>query len=243
MRETNLLSALLTQGGIRHSSAIEYILLRIAAFFRRQPEEIFSVTDTHLLLKNLEKNYPGFMSDAFQKEGLDLSKLTELVQELIKESVNVADFRRVIEAVALYHASHKTLVSDGEEIDIHHLASFVRVQWRRRLLAQSLDSDRHLKVFTLAQGIEELFDQAPLESTVAVLPLEPEALELLLAGFQTSVAPVIRNGAVPVAILCRGEIRPKVNILLRNMGFSGKVFSYDELDPSVEIEQVGVWSI
>jgi type III secretion protein V len=243
LRETPLLSSLLSQAGISYYSAIEYPLLRTAAFFRRQPEEVFSVTDTHALMKVLEKNYPGFMGDAFQKDGIDLSKLTELIQELIKEGVNVSDFRRVIEVVALYHASHKALVSDGEEIDIHHLASFVRVQWRRRLMAQSLDSLRHLKVFTLAQSVEEVFDQAPLESTAAVLPLEPESLEMLLVGFQSSVAPVIRNGAAPVSILCRAEIRPKVNILLRNMGFGVKVFSYDELDPSVEIEQVGVWSV
>jgi type III secretion protein V len=228
---------------IRTFDFMEFILLKVACFFSRHPEEAVSIADTHHLLKMLDKRFPGLVNEALNKNLVDVSRLTEIAQELVRDGLGIRDFKQVVEVVSAYCSHHRTMLSNGEEFDRNHLISFVRVQRKRHLLRAFLSHRRSLKVFTLSSEVEAVFEQVPVESPFVPLAIEPETLEKLLISLRRILEPVRTIGLLPVSILCSNEIRSRVSTFLRGTDSIFQAISFDELDPSLEIEQIGTWKI
>jgi type III secretory pathway component EscV len=227
---------------VRYLDAVQYILLKAAVFYAEHPEEAVSIADTHHLLKQLDVKFPGLVAEALNRDLIDVSRLTEVAQELVRDGIGIKDFKSVIEAVSAYCSHHRIVLANGEDFDRDHLISFIRVQRKRHLLRNYLSYRRTLKVFVLSPNVEETFEQIPLDSHFAPLALESAVLESLMLGLNRILEPTRLAGILPISVLCRGELRSRVSSFLRGTESSTRVLSYEELDPGIDIEQVGVWT-
>jgi flagellar biosynthesis component FlhA len=75
------------------------------------------------------------------------------------------------------------------------------------------------------------------------LAIEGSILEALSSGLLEVLKPALDLGVVPVAILCSTEIREKVLYFVGATARSLFVLSFEELDPSVPVEQIGTWRL
>ena len=96
---------------------------------------------------------------------------------------------------------------------------------------------------SLLNQIEELFEGIAPAGGAVSLALEPETFDVLLNGLQSMVQPLIRRGLLPVSILCRTEVRQAVSGFLRGISGPIGVITFEELDPQISVEQVGIWTM
>jgi type III secretion protein V len=233
---------LVQAGGLRCLSNIEYLFYRIVEFLIGAPEETIGLTDTHMMMKELERKIPGILTETVNSAVLDVARLTELTHELIREGVDVSDFRLLIEGVVSYCSSYRLLLSDGGEFDINHAVSYLRILRRRTILAKVATSRRSIKVCTLSSGVEAVFEQAPIESSLSPLSIPFQVAEALRQGLRLVVDPLNRSGIPPLVVLCRPDLRSRVSLFLRNERFHERAISFEEIETGFEIEQVGMWN-
>ncbi len=240
--QTPALRKIVEAGNIRVFDFIEFISLKIVAFYQRFPEEALTLTDVHGLLKGLEKKYPGLMNDALNRSFMNVSRLTETLQELVREGVSVRDFKQIVEAIAAYCSSFGTQLTEEDTFDLHEVVGFVRRARKRQLVTKLLSSRSTLRVFTMGSDISDLLDGASLEGAHGAPALAPDDFERMRRGLREVLEPVRTKGVSPVSVLCRADLRPKLIGFLRGAALSVSVVTFDELDPGVRVEPVAVWA-
>jgi type III secretion protein V len=228
-------------GGVELYDPIQYAALRLLAFFRHAPEELISVADVLQLEQSLEKRHPGLITQALNREFISTPRLTEVLEELLRQGVNVRDFRRLVELLSSYCSNHGiTLVSEGE-FDLQDIVSFIRSARRRHILAGLLSSRRSLRVITLSPEIETLFEEAPVSSAIAGPVFPPDNFESVQKGLEKVADQVFARGVLPIALLCRGELRSRVLSFMHYARIPIGILSFDELESGIVVEPVGVW--
>lgn len=229
-------------GAIRSYDFFEYLALRTAAFFSAHPDDLVTLSEVHAAIKQLEKRYPGLVSEVFSRNFIGLPRLTELLQELVRNGISIRDFKQIVESVAAYCAANNISAEGGDEVDLQDLVAYVRQSRRRQLIDGGLSARRTLKVIAAASDVEALLENAELPGRNDMLSLDPADTDRLISSLQTLTDPVLSRGLAPISLLCSESIRHKVVVLLRAMGSPLRVVTFNELGTGVELEQVGVWS-
>lgn len=232
-------SAITEAARVRAFDFFEYLGLRVVAFLLRHPEEIFTLTEMHALLKVVENRHPGLLADVFRRNFLNVARFTEVFQELVREGVSVREYRQIIEAIATYCSRYSSLEED--EFDLHEVVAFVRVARRRQFVSRLLSPRRTLRVVTLDGALERVFEDAAVDAPELPLAIDPDALERFGAQLDAIVGPVKLRGILPVVVLCSRELRHKVLNFLRTSNRAVGVVTFEELDPTIGIEPIGVW--
>ncbi|MCB0311534.1 MAG: FHIPEP family type III secretion protein, partial [Bdellovibrionales bacterium] len=242
-RRSPALQLIVDAAEIRCFDFMQFVSLQVVAFLRYHPEEVVSMTSTFTALRQLEQQHPGLLSDSVFKEFINVSRLTEVLQELAREGVSIRDFRSIVESVAAYCSTEgSSMVEDGD-FDLQDIVSFVRVNRKRHTVSQYLSNRGTLKVFTLSNEIQDLLDEMPVVSGARQLAVDPDIFEQLRTGLHVILDPVITRGILPVSILCRSDLRQKVTGFLQLSSQRIGVITFDELDPMVSVEPVGIWSV
>jgi flagellar biosynthesis component FlhA len=240
--ETPAMRRITEAGDIRVYDFFESIFLQIVSFSLRHPEEFLASTDVYGLLRTLEKKHPGLLAEGFHKL-LSVPRLTEVMQDLVRQSVSVRDFQSVVESVAAYCSSNGISSADESGLDIDDVIAFVRSARRRVVVAPLVNVRGSLPVITLSSEVEAIFEDLPSASGAAALAVEPDVFDLL----QGSLSPILRavrdSGVCPMTILCRADLRVRVMKFVRLLSPLPSVLSFDEVEPSVKVEQLGVWGV
>ena len=234
---------MLDVASIRSYDFFEFIGLQIASFCVQHPQEFISVTDVHSLLRQVEKRHPGLIAEGFGKEFVSVPKLTEIIQELIRQGVSVRDFRAVTEGVASFCSTNGVSLDNDGTVDIARVVDHLRSNRRRQILRRFIGAARALRVISLSSEVEQILSDAELESRALPLALEAEVYEAVSNGLHTVLKPAFEYGVVPVAILCSDEVKLKVLSVTRSMTRRLFVMTFGDLDPAVPVEQVGIWNI
>ncbi|RMG43718.1 MAG: hypothetical protein D6719_03270 [Candidatus Dadabacteria bacterium] len=230
-------------GGVKSFDFMEYLYLKTALFLLRNPEEIIRLADVHGWIKKLEQRYPGLLKDALDTEYINLPRITEILQQLLREGISIKDFKLVIESVSAYCASYGMALGRDDEFNLHDVVAFIRVQRRRQLLSDLLSYRGTLKVITIADELDTLLDDLELDSSGQALPLSPEVFASLKSALSSITFPLLNRGLMPVSVLCRSELRVKLLSLLKSFESGLKVITYDELDSGVTVETVATWGL
>lgn len=241
-RNTGAARKMLEAASIRSFEPFEYIGLRLGAFCRRHPQEFLSVTDVHSLLRQVEKRHPGLIGEGFGKAFVSVPILTEILQELVVQGISIRDFRGILESIAAYCSSAGVSLEQEQQVDVAAAVHFVRVQRRRQILRRYLGPNASLRVIALSSEVQSALEDAEISQQGAALAIAPPEFEGLLAGLSAAVRPVLDVGVTPVAIVCGADLRAKVLTLLRSTVRPLFVISFEELDPFIPVEQVGLWS-
>jgi type III secretory pathway component EscV len=240
---TPALRRMLESASIRGLDFFEYVGLRIGNFCMRHPEEFLSVTDVHSLLRQVEKRHPGLIAEGFGKDFVSVPRLTEILQELVRQGVSIRDFRGVIESVSAFCSSRGVTLDNEHSLEVSDVVGSIRSFRRRQILRRYMGSARSLRVVSLSTEVESAFAEAEFENRALPVALEADVYEALVSGLQMVLKPALELGIVPVAVVCASELRDKVISLARACGRSVFVVSFEELDPAIPVEQVGTWAL
>ncbi|MCC6953966.1 MAG: FHIPEP family type III secretion protein [Deltaproteobacteria bacterium] len=126
--------------------------------------------------------------------------------------------------------------------------SHVRTTLSRAILDDSCATRGVLRAFVLSPELEEGFRDAVSvwDGPPRPLPLEPNIEEQFRRNVQRMFRPVVERGALPVVILCSGEVRAAVHEALRTYDFQGEWYTtvaFEELGNHARTETVGVISL
>lgn len=229
-------------GAIRTFDFMEYIALRAAAFFSLHPDDLVSLSDVHSNLKQLEKRYPGLVSDVLAKHFVSPPRLTELLQALVRSGVSIRDFKQIVESVAAYCAANNLSLESDDDVDMPDLVAAVRQSRRRQVISSVLSGRRTLKVVTLSAEVEAKLEAGEITENASALTIEPADAAYLLGRLRALVDPISARGLSPLCVLCGALLRAKVSALLAGTDMSLRVLSFEELEPMVSLEAIGVWS-
>ncbi|MCB0310689.1 MAG: FHIPEP family type III secretion protein, partial [Bdellovibrionales bacterium] len=222
---------------------MQFIELRVAAYFKRQPEELLSLSEVHGMLKQLERNYPGLQAEVLQPYFISMPQLGEVLQQLVRQGVAIKDFRAIVEAIASYCASHGITSDQPENVDIDEVVAAVRISRRRYLLAPLVSCRQRLRVCTLSPELEETLDQAEISDVRNLIAIDPVDFERARTALKEISGPIKNRGVLPFCVLCRSDLRPKVVSLLDACGELLSVVTYEELEANFPLESVGNWDI
>jgi flagellar biosynthesis component FlhA len=234
---------MLEAGGVKSYDFFDYIALKIASFCQRHPEEFLSVTDVHSLLRRIEKRHPGLVEEGFGKDFIPVPQLAELLHELVRQGVSIRDFRGIVEGVAAYCSANRVSIEDSSAVRVEDVVRYVRTLKKRQVLRRFLGSSQTLHVVALSDEVEKTLAEADFENRALPVSVEPLTLDALMSGLAAVLKPTLDQGILPVALLCSSEVREKVvaiTRMTRNLLF---VTTFEELDPSVPVQQVGMWNL
>jgi type III secretion protein V len=229
--------------GIKTLDFFEFIVSRLAAFCLVHPDEFLSVTDVHSQLRQVEKRFPGLVAEGFGREFISVSKLTEVLHELVRQGVSVRDFRAMIESVASYCSAQGITLDNDSTVDIDDVVRHVRHARRRQIVKRVVGAADSFRVVSLSQEVEEVIRNAEYENRALPLALEQDMFEALRSGLERVVRPALDHGITPVCLLCSQDIRVKVLSLLRAASRRLFVASYEELEAGMAVEQIGTWEL
>ena len=122
------------------------IATHINAVIRESASELLGQDETQQLLDKVAIRYPKLVS-SLVPDLLPLSTVTQVLQNLLAESVPVKDMRNIIDTLTA-HAK--------ENQDASHLTSLVRPKLGRLICQPLVDDTGTLTVITLAPDLEKL---------------------------------------------------------------------------------------
>ena len=232
---------LLRSGIIRYYTTFEYITLLLGRFLTRYPEEALSMSEVHGRIKDIETRYPNFLGDALDTDYFSLSRITQVVHELVREGINVYQLKGILEQLASYASSYGSSLVRENEFDLDDIVAFIRRVDRRKIL-HNLQSERgRVKVIGMSDQLQEIFSSS---TTYQVEDLKVSAnshTQGLLKGLQHHFEMARNFGQPPICLICPPELRFRVSRFLRDIDARITVISKDELDASIDVELVGVW--
>ncbi|MCB0338658.1 MAG: FHIPEP family type III secretion protein [Bdellovibrionales bacterium] len=243
-RNTPSLKKILDAGNIPSLDFIEFIFLKLAAYCRHHPEEFLRFVEVDRLVSDAAKAYPSLVNEVIGKQIIDLPKLTELLQALVKEHVNIKGLKSILESIASYVAYRGIRSLSDDEFDLEDLVGSIRVDLRRQLVAECLSPRGTLKVIQMTDRVNAVFEESIAHSTRHEPHIMARALSLeLLRGIDEAAKNIHERGVLPVSVMCDSSIRKPVINFLRNRYPAMQVLSVQELDSNIPVETVGEWDI
>ncbi len=242
IEDSAVVREMLLSARIRFWHFFQWICFSITIFLNHNPEELVTLTDVHYLVKGLEKRYPGFVGDTVDRALVDMPLITQLLQQSIRSGLGVRDFKMILEILATYCSLQR--IGSAEELDLGHLLSFMRVTRKRHLLKTVVSARQTAKVIVLGDETQEVFLAMGFDGhSRSPSAIEPDKLDSLLNSYEALVNPIRDRGLLPVSVLCPSELRNRVERVLRGINCVESVLSFEELDPFINIEPVGIWRV
>ncbi len=185
--------------------------------------------ETEELLARLKKDHPSLYKELFPKR-LDLALMRQILRNLLRERVSIADLRGILESLVSYC---------GQTEDAELLTELVRSDLRQQLSTRF--GDRAGRIHALM--FEPQAEKGLLRALRGQQGRRPEIdLDGSLA-ILTSVARTLESGnfeSTPVVILCNPRIRRFLSRLLEPSFPFLPVLSYTEVAPLTDVITVGM---
>jgi len=234
-------SQILAGGAIRYYTPLQFVILGFGKFLVHHPEEALSMSEVHYRLKEIETRYPNFLGEALNTEYFSLSRITQVLYELVRERINIFHIKGVLEQLAGYSSSYGSALVKEDEFDLDDIVSYIRRTDRRKLLQKYLSARGRVKVIEMSDQLQDLFVSQGEANGADFLMQPDDGFQRLLKSLQYQFDLVRDGGQLPVCLLCPSELRFRVGRFLRELDGNMPVISREELDASLSMEIVGVW--
>jgi len=204
---------------------LSVIVTHMSEIIRKHAHELLSRQDVNSLLENTAKRDAAIVTDVVPGT-ISVADLQKILSNLLRENVPVKDMETILETIGDYGAAIK---------DTDMLTEYVRQRLRRTITRQYI-SGNVLKVITVDQEIEQLILSSVKKSDQGTyLALEPEKVQMIVAGIMEDINRVRDIVAVPV-ILTSPVVRIYLKKMLDQFTPDITVLSFSEIDPSVQIQ-------
>jgi flagellar biosynthesis protein FlhA len=151
--------------------------------------------------------------------------------KLLKEKVSIKNLVLIFEALA----DNAMYTKDADV-----LTEYVRQKLARQITLQYSTGDDHLKVITLGPKLERKIAESVQQNDQGMyVALDPSSNQVFMQNLNDQVQKMVQFGQQPI-ILSSPAVRMYVRQMLERTMTDLPILSYSELDPSVEIQSVGV---
>jgi flagellar biosynthesis protein FlhA len=191
--------------------------------------ELLSRQDVQTLIDNVKENHPVLVEELLPKL-MSVGEIQKVLSNLLREGVSIRDLVTILETLADY--SHTIRDADT-------LTEYVRQALRRAITRQYFE-DASNTVLTLDPALEQrILSGIQHTEQGAYLALDPELTQSVFDSLNEQMQKLTSMGVQPI-ILTSPMVRAYFKRLVEQTAPELVVLSYNEVEPSAEIQSIGM---
>ncbi len=201
----------------------------LTELLKRNADKLLTRQEVKKLVDNLEATHKVLI-DEMQSEGLNLSTIQKVLQNLLIEGIPIRDLPRIIESLLDYFKVTKN-------IDV--LTEYVRHNLSETIKKLYQDDKGVVHVIALDPNIEDIMtQQLQTNNQLAVsssLGLPPAVIQNVNQSLSDAIDEVTILGHMPI-VICSAQVRPYFFRMIHSQYPMVAVISYTELPADSDIE-------
>lgn len=207
------------------------IATHLTEIIKRHAHELLGRQEVKKLIDNVKENHPAVVDEIIPNP-LSLGDIQKVLANLLKEGISIRDLVTILETLADY--CHITKDTDM-------LTEYTRQSLSRAITKQFITS-HPTRVITLDKELEQqIIESVQQTESGTYISLEPSIIQSMLANLSYEIQKLVSVGEQPI-IITAPIVRLYFKRISEQLTSDLIVLSYNEIDPSVEIESVGMVS-
>lgn len=205
----------------------------ITEVIKQHAHTLLGREETKQLIDHVKESYPIVVEEV-TPEPLSIGDVQKVLAKLLKEKVSIRNLPVIFE----------TLADFGKlTTDTDLLTEYVRQALSPQITKQYAGDDMRLKVLTISAQIEKLIaDHIQQTEHGNYLALDPDSQQKIINSVHEQVEKVALQEETAI-ILCSPAIRMYLKHLLERFMPQVQVLSYNELEPEVQVQSIGMVNI
>ncbi|RCX15530.1 flagellar biosynthesis protein FlhA [Anaerobacterium chartisolvens] len=208
------------------------IATHLTEIIKKYAHELTGRQEVQKLIDNVRQNYPAIVEELVPKQ-MAVGEIQKVLANLLKEGVSIRDMVTVLETLADYSpVTH----------DTDMLTEYVR-QALGRAISKKFINDTKSNVITLDPKLEQIImDSLQRTEHGSYINLEPSITNTIINSLSKQVQRLVQLGQQPI-ILASPVVRLYFKRLTEQFMPGLIVLSYNELDPNIEVQSVGMVNV
>lgn len=208
------------------------IATHLTEVIKRHAHELTGRQEIQTIIDKVKESYPAIVDELVPKV-MTIGEIQKVISNLLKEGVSIRDIVTILETLADYAPTTH---------DTDMLTEYVR-QALGRAISKKFIKGKKSTVITLDPKLEQvIMDSVQRTEQGAYLTLEPKTINNIISSLSNQVQKLVQLGHQPIVLSS-----PVVRLYFRRLAEQSipglVVLSYNELDPGLEVQSVGVVSI
>lgn len=206
------------------------VATHLTEVIKKYAHELIGRQETKALIESVKESYSALVDELIPSI-LSVGDVQKVLSKLLKEKISIRDLVTIFETLADYGKFTK---------DPEVLTEYVRQSLSRQITQQYASLSEPLKVITVSPAVEKKIAEAVQQSDQgSYLAMDPASSQAIYQRLTEQVNRLVQSGQQPI-ILTSPSIRMYLRQLLERSLQDIPVISYSELEPSIEVQSVGV---
>jgi flagellar biosynthesis protein FlhA len=208
------------------------VATHLTEVIKKYAHELIGRQETKSLVESVKETYPALVEELVPGI-LSTGDIQKVLSNLLKEKISIRDLVTIFETLADYGKFTK---------DPDVLTEYVRQSLSRQITQQYANQAEPLKVITISPAVEKKIAEAVQQTEQgSYLAMDPNASQAIYQKLSEQVNRLVQSGQQPI-VLASPTIRMYLRQLLERGMQDIPVISYSELEPTIEVQSVGVVS-
>ncbi len=206
------------------------IATHLTEIIRQYISEMLTRQDVQNLVNNMKETNPSLVEELVPKL-LGIGEIQKVLQNLLREGISIRDLLTIMETLADYGATTR---------DTDVLTEYVRQSLKRAISRRFFPANETCSVVTLDPKIEqEIMGSIKQTETGAYLNLDPARSKAILNSVESEMQKLENLGKSPI-IITSPIVRMYFKRLTEDYYKELIVVSYNEIEPDIELQSVGM---
>ncbi|QHT60712.1 flagellar biosynthesis protein FlhA [Paenibacillus lycopersici] len=206
------------------------VATHLTELIKRHAHELIGRQETKALIDNVRESYPALVDELIPSI-LNVGDIQKVFSKLLREKISIRDMVTIFETLADHGAYTK---------DPDILTEYVRQGLSRQITLQFSNQGDTLRVITVGPSLEKKIAESVQSSDQgSYLALDPVATQTIYQKLNEQVNRQIQSGHQPI-VLASPTIRMYLRQIVERTMQDVPVLSYSELEPSIEVQSIGV---
>ncbi len=200
---------------------------------KRHAHELIGRQEVRALIENIRESSPAVVEELIPNQ-MAIGEVQKVLMKLLKEKVSIRNLLAILETLADFSTQTK---------DADILTEYVRQALSRQITLQYAQPNQALQVITAGASLEKKFAESVHRSEQGTyLSIDPESTQLIFQSISDQVSQLQRTGVQPILLASPGT-RMYMRQFIERFSPELPVLSYNELEPEIEIQSVGIVNI
>lgn len=200
---------------------------------KRYAHELIGRQEVRKLIDHIKETSPAVVEE-LMPELMSVGEIQKVLMRLLKEKISVRNLGVILETLADYASLTKNP-------DV--LTEYVRQALSRQITLQFTTQGDPLKVITAGASLEKrIADSIQQSEQGNYLSIDPESSQLIYQEVMEQVNRIQQTGVQPI-LLTSPAIRMYLRQFLERYIPDLPILSYNELEPDVEVQSIGVVNV
>lgn len=206
------------------------VATHLTELIKKHAHELLGRQETKALIDNLKESY-AVLVDELIPSVLAVGDVQKVLAKLLREKISIRDMVTIFETLADYGTYTK---------DPDVLTEYVRQALSRQITQQYTQQGETMRVITVGPSLEKKISESVQQTEQgSYLALDPVSTQTLFQKLSEQINRLLQSGQQPI-VLTSPTIRMYLRQVIERSMQDIPVLSYSELEPTVEIQSVGV---